>query len=176
MATVTTTTVNSSTTSSSKTSSKTKDQEVIAQAASKLEKEQQLPQSEEAKLLRSPPQMSRPLPMTPQNSETLEQTTSPVPAPPGPSAAASGNVQPVPVAVPLPQQGPAWQQPPQHMPPQPRKMHFANPQLNAPPVPASVIESWFMKQRDISYVAHGILKSIHIASQQENINDKYDVL
>jgi hypothetical protein len=72
----------------------------------------------------------------------------------------------VPMAVPLPRTGPAWQTPP----PQPQQQWrvFANPHPSAPPIPATALASSKMTARDISFVVHAMLKPILLA---ENNNE-----
>lgn len=60
-------------------------------------------------------------------------------------------------------------------PPPPSKLLFCNPQYNASPIPAHMISSRDMKQRDITYVVHGILKSIILSEQDSNPNQRYDI-
>ena len=45
---------------------------------------------------------------------------------------------------------------------------FCNPHPNAPPVPATVLESKFMSARDIAYVVHAILKPVLAEGVSEN--------
>jgi hypothetical protein len=113
----------------------------------------------------SPPLAPTPPPSawpTPQISKAIspqQQHQAPVPiAPPLPA---------VPVAVPLPT--PAWQQQqPRHVPqqqqqqqaPPPPQRVFANPHPAAPPIPAQLLASRYMKARDITFVVHGMLKPI----------------
>jgi hypothetical protein len=64
-----------------------------------------------------------------------------------------------PVLMAMPAGGPAWQAPPRAPVPPPIKV-FCNPHPNAPPVPATALESKFMSSRDIAYVVHAILKPV----------------
>ena len=102
-----------------------------------------------------PPQMGMPMP----------------PHPTGP-----GVVMGAPVST----SGPAWQTPnrmgpppqmvlpqQQHSRPGPPKKVFCNPSPNAPPVPATALESSYMSARDIAFVVHGILKPVLSAGISE---------
>jgi hypothetical protein len=65
---------------------------------------------------------------------------------------------------------------PGHLPhPQPRRrVVYANPHPNAPPIPAAALSSKFMSTRDVSYVIHAILKPILLAEQQRGRETDYD--
>jgi len=75
--------------------------------------------------------------------------------------------QPHPAMIAMPHAGPAWQAPPRApLPPQMRA--FCDPHPNAPPIPASALETKYMSSRDIAYVVHGILKPILAAGISED--------
>eukprot|EP00980_Cylindrotheca_fusiformis_P009166 scaffold1996_cov127-Cylindrotheca_fusiformis.AAC.3 len=75
--------------------------------------------------------------------------------PMGPLQGAQGQ----PVVLAMPAGGPAWQAPPRAAVPPPIKA-FCNPHPNAPPIPATALETKFMSSRDIAYVVHAILKPV----------------
>ena len=102
-----------------------------------------------------PPGVVLPMP-PPQGTVIL-----PMPPPQGPQAQ-----PPVLMAVPA-MGGPAWQNRPAAPAPPPVKA-FCNPHPNAPPVPATVLESKFMSARDIAYVVHAILKPVLAEGVSEN--------
>jgi len=66
--------------------------------------------------------------------------------------------------------GPAWQSGPRPLPPQPMKI-FCNPLPNAPPVPAQILESRYMKSRDIAYIIHSIMKPVLMSGISEHDYD-----
>ena len=71
----------------------------------------------------------------------------------------------------MPAGGPAWQSTPPPPPP-PRMRVFCNPNPSAPPIPAHVLESRWMKSRDITYIVHSMLKPVLVAG----FSDKdYDI-
>lgn len=77
----------------------------------------------------------------------------------------------VPVAMPAPMGGPAWQTAPRAPmpPPTPPPMRvFCNPHPGAPPIPATALETKFMNARDIAYVIHSILKPVLAEGVSEN--------
>jgi hypothetical protein len=108
-----------------------------------------------------------------------------------PSAqSAPGVTAPPPIQQPPPQ---AWGQSPvmgtptmmippghHHHPHQPqqqqvrRRVVYANPHPNAPPIPATALSSKYMSTRDISYVIHAILKPILLVEQQRGRETDYD--
>jgi hypothetical protein len=73
--------------------------------------------------------------------------------------------QQVPVAMPAPMGGPAWQT--QTAPRAPMRV-FCNPHPGAPPIPATALESKCMSARDIAYVVHSILKPVLAEGVSEN--------
>ncbi|KAL3943209.1 MAG: hypothetical protein SGBAC_002698, partial [Bacillariaceae sp.] len=75
--------------------------------------------------------------------------------------------QPHPAMIAMPHAGPAWQTAPRGpVPPQMRA--YCDPHPNAPPVPASALETKYMTSRDIAYVVHGILKPVLAAGTSED--------
>jgi hypothetical protein len=98
----------------------------------------------------------------------------PMPPPQGPSG------QPVPMSLPqgppgqpiimaMPAGGPAWQAPPRAPVPVPPPIKaFCNPHPNAPPVPATALETKFMTSRDIAYVVHAIMKPVLAAGVSQD--------
>lgn len=138
----------------------------------------------------TPPPSAMPTPIVTKNLQRSEQAgpVSPM-MPPGtshqqvplmasPTPPFGPPVQ-VPIAVPLPQSGPAWQTPP----PPPTLvrpgMHptatapvlYCNPHPQAPPIPAAQLSSKYMSARDISYVVHGILRPVLAAGVAESDYD-----
>lgn len=78
---------------------------------------------------------------------------------------------PVPMGMPA-QGGPAWQNGPRPPPRPPPMRVFCNPHPNAPPIPAQVLESRYMKSRDITYIVHSMMKPVLMAG----ISDRdYDI-
>lgn len=87
---------------------------------------------------------------------------------PGPQNVAYpvGPPQGPPVIMAMPAGGPAWQGIPRAPVPPPIAA-FCNPHPNAPPVPATALETKFMSSRDIAYVIHAILKPVLAAGISE---------
>lgn len=83
-----------------------------------------------------------------------------------------GRGGPVPVAMAAPG-GPAWQSGPRPPPPQrpPPMKIFCNPHPGAPPIPAHVLESRYMKSRDITYIVHSMMRPVLMAGISEHDYD-----
>ena len=77
---------------------------------------------------------------------------------------------PVPMGMPA-QGGPAWQNGPRPPPRPPPMRVFCNPHPNAPPIPAQVLESRYMKSRDITYIVHSMMKPVLMAGISERDYD-----
>ena len=91
----------------------------------------------------------------------------PMGVPRGPMMPMGAPNQPHPAMVAMPHAGPAWQAVPRGpVPPQMRA--YCDPHPNAPPVPASALETKYMTSRDIAYVVHGILKPVLAAGISED--------
>ena len=138
---------------------------------------------------KTPPR--RPLPRTPQNSQSsIPARVPPTPQnssvsldempivatpvvgmipPPGRTATVQ---QPVIAATPTKQTQAAWQTPPLP-PPVPTRPVFCLPDPAAPPIPSAALESSCMNARDLAYVLHSMLKPILIAGVSP---DDYDIL
>lgn len=72
-----------------------------------------------------------------------------------------------PAMIAMPHAGPAWQTAPRGPAP-PQMRAYCDPHPNAPPVPASALETKYMSSRDIAYVVHGILKPVLAAGISED--------
>lgn len=128
----------------------------------------------------------KPTPMTPQNSigvnmKMSSYTVSPTPQPtpittkPVNQDIRMAEMQPMPMlppvmATPIRSPGPVWQSPPMPQPQPPQQLIFANPHPAAPPIPATQLQSRYMKARDISYIVHAILRPILTAETEGNMS------
>jgi len=59
--------------------------------------------------------------------------------------------------------------------PSPTLAMKSNPLPNAPPIPTSSIESYFMKSRDLGFVIHAILKPVLLLQQEVSSIQEYDI-
>jgi len=127
-----------------------------------------------------PPGAGMPMMMTPQGPVPMGMVPQPPPPPMGAGATPTmtGRPGPSPPGAPTVSGGPAWQSSPQpppvptqrsphpaggamaQLPPALQQRIFCQSHPSAPPIPATHLESAFMKSRDISYVLHSMLKPV----------------
>ena len=104
---------------------------------------------------RMPPQgMMSPQRMPPQQGMPPQGMMSPQGMPPQ---------QEMPMGIPVPQmmkQGTPWQSQPPPRPQPPQQPLYCMVQPSAPPIPATALESSFMKSRDVAYVLHSMLRPV----------------